>query len=383
MEPYNYGGETPKKNDNDWLSWAAILVLFGFGAWPIALIWLAVKLGGGEKKTTPPAPAVPLVKTPPSVQRTNAAKKVAKKMARPPKTSSASAKWLQVGGVLLALSGIFAGANVAGDIFQLGLNRALLWDLLSNAAWLLAGGAMLYSGRRMVGQTRRFPKYLAVLGDLPSMPLERFSRTLGYPEKTVIQDLEKMIDRGFFGGTAYLNRELGYFFRTAAAYDGVKQDTQPEKPAPAETETGYSGILRNLRRVNDRIADPVLSAKVERLGELAAKIFRVVEADPSKEGRISTFLNYYLPTTQKLLDAYAEFEATGIEGENLRQAKERIQATMDTIEAGFAHQLDELYRADVLDVNSDISVMEAMLERDIASAEKDFGLDCGTATQKE
>ena len=153
---------------------------------------------------------------------------------------------------------------------------------------------------------------------------------------------------------------------------------------PKETEEGYSGILRGIRRANDAIADPVLSAKIDRLEEIAAKIFRAAEEDPGKKDRIGTFLNYYLPTTQKLLDSYAEFEAAGVEGENLRQAKNRIASTMDSIVAGFEHQLDELYKADALDVDSDIRVMETILKRDTASAARDFGLEgeSGEAVQQ-
>ena len=63
-----------------------------------------------------------------------------------------------------------------------------------------------------------------------------------------------------------------------------------------------------------------------------------------------------------------------MEGENLRQAKARIERTMDSIVAGFEHQLDELYKADAMDVDSDIRVMESMLHRDTATVEQDFGL---------
>ena len=72
----------------------------------------------------------------------------------------------------------------------------------------------------------------------------------------------------------------------------------------------------------------------------------------------------------------------GVSGENLSQAKSRIAATMDNIVAGFEHQLDELYRTDAMDVNSDIRVMETMLRRDTASAASDFGLG-GAAVQRQ
>ena len=126
----------------------------------------------------------------------------------------------------------------------------------------------------------------------------------------------------------------------------------------------------------------MLSAKIDRLENITAKIFQAVEADPKKRGRIDTFLNYYLPTTQKLLDSYAEFEAAGVEGENLRQAKSRIESTMDAIVKGFEHQLDELYKADAMDVDSDIRVMETMLHRDTATVAQDFDMG-GTAAQQE
>ena len=228
-----------------------------------------------------------------------------------------------------------------------------------------------------------------MVGDYEAMAVEQLSRTLGYPRDRVEKDLQKMIDKGYFGDEAYLNMELGYLFRSGQADAELKQKRRQEQaqeaaaaPPPKETEEGYSGILRNIRRANDAIADEALSAKIDRLETITAKIFRAVEEDPKKRDRIDTFMNYYLPTTQKLLDSYAEFEAAGVEGENLRQAKARIESTMDLIIKGFEHQLDELYKADALDVDSDIRVMETMLERDTASVEKDFGLGSMAAEEK-
>jgi hypothetical protein len=209
----------------------------------------------------------------------------------------------------------------------------------------------------------------------------------------VEKDLQKMIDRGYFGGKAYLHMELGYLFRSGQADVDIQKQREAQKAeaqktaepasAPKEAEEGYSGILRNIRRANDAIADPVLSAKIDRLEDITAKIFRAVEEDPKKRGKIDTFLNYYLPTTQKLLDSYAEFESAGVEGENLGQAKQRIENTMDAIVRGFEHQLDELYKADALDVDSDIRVMETMLRRDTATVAQDFDLDSGNAAVQQ
>ena len=234
---------------------------------------------------------------------------------------------------------------------------------------------------------KRYDRYLAVVGRSQAMAVEQLSRTLGYPQSRVEKDLQKMIEKGYFGPAAYLNMELGYLFRSGQADDALKKQRQQEAqekaaaaPPPPETEAGYSGILRSIRRANDAIADEVLSAKIDRLEDITARIFRAVEEDPDKRSRIDTFLNYNLPTTQKLLNSYAEFEAPAWRGRTCARPRSRIESTMDLIIKGFEHQLDELYKADALDVDSDIRVMESMLERDTASVEEDFGL--GAAREK-
>ena len=142
------------------------------------------------------------------------------------------------------------------------------------------------------------------------------------------------------------------------------------------------GALDEMRRLNDSIQDAAISAQIERLSQVSDKIFQQVQKDPSQLPQIRKFLNYYLPTTLKLLENYASFEEAGVSGENLSQAKAKIEKTMDSIVAGFEHQLDELYRTDAMDIDSDIRVMETMLRRDTASVADDFGLNGSSAVQQ-
>lgn len=388
-----------RNTSGDW-GWPLIILSFCFGLWPIGLVLIFSKLfAEDEKKPVQKAPPLQgtAAQTPAGAaprQQTKAAKAV-KKVTKSPQTKKSTARWLKIVGLLL----LFFGLNAAGDglsstLWAIQNGPAGFWwleDLLSGLALTAGGGAMLFKGFSMDRQLGRFSKYLLVMGDREAMPIDELARTLGYSEKRVEKDLEKMIDKGYFGGKAYLNVELGYLFRSSGAGEAFRRQfeeavaqeaAESAPPPPKEAEEGYSGILRNIRRANDQIADPVLSAKISRLEEITAKIFKAVEEDPRKKDRIGTFLNYYLPTTQKLLDSYASFEAAGVEGDNLRQAKQRIETTMDSIVKGFEHQLDELYQADAMDVDSDIRVMEHMLRRDTGSAEQDFGLG-GSAVQRE
>ena len=370
--------------------WVAIVVLFAVGLWPIALVMLLVKLFGNDSKrrraAPPPLNQAGTVKT--AGGEPGGAKRALGNAMRSPAPKKSNAKWLKIVGAVLVVWGLAACWNPIDMMIWLG--HAEIWyieELLWALAIAAAGGALLGSGVSIDRSLKRYSKYLAVVGSCEAMAVEQLARTLGYPRDRVEKDLQKMIDKGCFGDEAYLNVELGYLFRSGQADADLKQKRQQEQAAaaaqpPKETEEGYSGILRNIRRANDAIADEALSAKIDRLEAITARIFRAVEEDPKKRDRIDTFLNYYLPTTQKLLDSYAEFEAAGVEGENLRQAKARIESTMDLIVKGFEHQLDELYKADALDVDTDIRVMETMLERDTASVEKDFGLG-GTAAEEK
>jgi hypothetical protein len=387
-----------KKQGDDWKSWALIVFFFAIHAWPVALILLLFKLFGSDEKKQQAAPP-PLETAAPEQARSAAqysrAREAVGKVTRSPAAKKSNAKWLKLVGAVVAVLGVLAASEPLGMI-PYSSNWLDIWlgDFLTALAMAAGGCAMFASGISMDRSLKRYAKYLAVLGDREAMPVEELARTLGFSVSRVEKDLQKMIDKGYFGGQAYLNVELGYLFRSGEADAAWRkqQQTARQAPTPKEAEEGYSGILRNIRRANDAIADPEISAKIDRLEDITARIFRAVEADPKKRGKIDTFLNYYLPTTQKLLDSYAQFESAGVEGENLGQAKERIEKTMDSIVRGFEHQLDELYRSDAMDVDSDIRVMESMLQRDTATVARDFGIggqggegeqDAGAAVARE
>ena len=367
-----------KDEDSDWFIWVLIIFLFVVGLSPIALILLLVKLFGGDKRKQKSS-----ARRGASAAKPKGTKAAAQSAMKTPATKESTAKWLKVGGIAIMV------------IALLGNWDYLMWFLSGDSYWwsevvsmlggLVGGGAMFLAGRAMSGRVKRYAKYLLVMGDRESVSVEEFSRTLGLNHRKVERDLENMIDAGYFGGKAYLHRELGYLLRRGdpAAVVQSRPAPQPVRPASEEVESEYAAMLRKIRLANDRIADEALSTKIDRIESITAGIFRVVEQEPEKKSRIQTFLNYYLPTTQKLLDSYAEFEAAGVEGANVRQAKQRIELTMDKIIEGFEHQLDELYRAEAMDVDSDIRVMESMLRRDTATVEKDFGTAVQSQTEKK
>lgn len=393
MSEYKSG----KKNDDDWISWALIVMLYVFGAWFIALPLLFIKLFLPDRKqrrefipslwekaqgmsgAASQTQSAPAGEKRQAAAQDNKVRDAAKKAMRSPAMKTSTSWILRIAGVLVAALGVFGLFQPISAMLTGNLMDWIIRDLLQALALLITGGGMFAGGLSMSFAMKRYVKYLAVIGDAEAMSLASISRKVGYSEKRTARDLQKMIDKGYFGPTAYINMELGYIFRSGEADAELTAQRaaamrKTQEARSRESAVGYAVFLDNIRSANERIADPTLSEKISRLEHITERIFRAVEEDPKKRAKIDTFLNYYLPTTQKLLDSYAQFEATGVDGEHMSEAKARIEATMDSIVAGFERQLDELYKTDVMDLDSDISVMETMLKRERATAKDDFGL---------
>ena len=344
------GGKTKKKNDVDVGGWILIAALFAFGLWPIGLIALISKLSDKPKKVSSPRSGTRTSTSPNAnvtARSTNKVEKTvvqtAKKMNRAPKTSDRTARTLMIIGGIIALAAGSGLISNIGEIIGYGWYSYMAEYMLSECGFLAGGIAMFAAGQRMKRRSARIARYLAVMGERGYISVEELCTVTGKSRKKIESDLDYMVEKGLLGTGAYLDSGRGIFFRSADAFaDYANATAKKENVTPKEANEGYAGALRAIRSANDRIADPVLSEKIDHLETVAGKIFREVEEHPEKQQQAATFLNYYLPTTLKLLDSYAKFEEAGIEGENLSRAQERIEETMDALIKGFDKQLDDL-----------------------------------------
>ncbi|WP_130870949.1 5-bromo-4-chloroindolyl phosphate hydrolysis family protein [Intestinimonas massiliensis (ex Afouda et al. 2020)] len=138
------------------------------------------------------------------------------------------------------------------------------------------------------------------------------------------------------------------------------RDPEPEDPLLLERQRALS----ELRRLNDNIEDKTISAQISHMEEVTGKIFDLVARDRSKLPQIRRFLNYYLPTTLKLLNAYDRMDQAGVEGANIEGTMGKIGAMLDQICTAFDKQLDALFADEALDISTDITVLEQMLARE-------------------
>ena len=388
----------PKKNNNDLGSWIFIAVMFAV-AWPVGLILLLSKLseGGGRKmrqqaRNAWQRTAAGSAEAKPTQARASAAKNTVRKVTETPNYSDKGAKTMKIIGAVLGILGCVAMLSAVSDNLSYAYHYNEWWYFARQLFYplgMMAGGASLLLGSgAMKRRQRRFATYLRTVGQKQAVPLDYLARAADVSRRRVEKDVNLMLEKGLWGDEAYIDMGSGMLFKSQAAatayFDAAHrakaEQGQPAQPAPAPA--GYAAILAQIRELNDRIADEAISAKLDRMEQVSGRIFKLIEEDEAKRDAAGTFLNYYLPTTLKLLENYASFEEAGVSGENLSQAKAKIEKTMDSIVAGFEHQLDELYRTDAMDIDSDIRVMETMLRRDTASAADDFGLNGSSAVQQ-
>ena len=123
-------------------------------------------------------------------------------------------------------------------------------------------------------------------------------------------------------------------------------------------------MLAEIRKENDLIPDAQLTAQMNQLDKVANQIFHTVAEQPAKAPQIRRFMDYYLPTTLKMLTGYRKMDERQVKGENANEARAQIREAMDTVLKAFDKQLDALYQDELLDISTDIDVMETMLRQD-------------------
>lgn len=379
--------------------WWAIII--GFVVWyPLGFIFIGLnnamkkgKLGGLEQKAHDRVQSFNKVSTTPVYAAQS--RPVYEQDAQTPNAASAKP---QMQGKKGKNAWLATGLTVAGVVLLLGALAALpegvywLPDALAEGdyywRWLLSAlmpvllgattGIGCLFGAQHIRTSRRMRKKIDnIVGDAKYMYIQDIASTVPCSYEKCCKYLESYIDEGVFGPEAYLDmrRKCLVVSGKAPAPEPKKpRKAKAAKPAAAQEKDEYQKILDELRRVNDEIPDEEMTDKISRLEAVSTKIFEQAKADPEKLPQMRKFMDYYLPTSLKLLNTYAELDKQGIEGENISESKHRIEQTMDTLVKAFETQLDKLFASDALDVSTDIDVMENMLRADGLTGDTPFKL---------
>lgn len=379
--------------------WWAIVI--GFVVWwPLGFIFIGLntamkngKLGGFEEKARVRTQSFGRVNTTPvydaEVRPLNgsALRRSADPGAQPAAKrlkGAALATGLTVAGVLLLICALAALPSAIYWLPEALTEGGSYWtwlieDSMPMLMSLTGGIGCLFGGWHIRTSRRMRRKIDKIVGDAKYMYIQDIADALPCSYDKCCKHLENCIDEGLFGPDAYLDMRRKCLVVSERPPEPTpapapKPEKQPEKQTDMPERDQYQKILDELRRVNDAIPDEEMSDKISRLEAVSAKIFEQAKSDPDKLPQMRKFMDYYLPTSLKLLNTYAELDNQGVEGENISESKRRIEQTMDTLVKAFENQLDRLFASDALDVSTDIDVMQNMLRADGLTDDTPFKL---------
>lgn len=298
----------------------------------------------------------------------------------------------------LSLAALITGLILAvSSGFVLGIIGivALLWDyavkpFVVTAAVLVpigvAGAVLAIWGNRTRKQVFRFRTYVKTLNGKTYGSIQDLAKSVRKSEKFVVKDISKMIEKRMFleghldeKNTCLMASNDAYeqYLETQKNMERMKEQAEREPKRQLSEEarkTIEAGnyYIEEIRRSNDAIPGIEISNKMYHLENVIRRIFQRVEQHPELIDDLHKFMDYYLPTTMKLLNAYEELDKQELTGEHVQSAKTEIENTLDTINDAFENLLDSFYKETAWDVSSDISVLKTMLAQEGLTGKKDF-----------
>ena len=307
-----------------------------------------------------------------------------------------------------------------------GLACILLWETGIGIA--VSVGCFIAYGKRAKEEKiyRCFNQYCAVIGMRDRVSFKELAKVSEMSAGESRKLLQEMVARGYFGAGAYLDVARGELvlppvqgyaqskpsggwralvseildaLKGEAVFEEPVQDAEyvretPAQPKPEAAKPQGAGTqaaaqpdegeqkpkgpekvkknyvdelertLDELYQLNEQIEDDAVSRRIDRIGALTAGIFRAVIEKPEREQDVRKFMNYYLPTTIKLLKSYDMLEDQSYQGENIVASRKKIESVLDMLIEAFEKQLDRLFQNDALDIATDIDVLETMMAGD-------------------
>ena len=285
--------------------------------------------------------------------------------------------WIAIGGFFSFVFGLGAIATIS-DFSILGTVAVL--------AFLAPSLLLLRYGLKQRKLVKRFRQYVRTLAGRNYCSIRELATDAGVTEEQVLEDLKQMFDKKYFP-TGHVDLQKTTLMLDDETYrQSLETQRAFEERAAKEEETRASEesifstgkedqelrdaiqegemYIRKIREANAAIPGEEITRKLSRLEELMDKIVVVLSQKPDELPKLRKFMNYYMPTTDKLVQTYRELDAQPVEGENISKAKREIEETLDTINNAYEKLLDNFYAEAAMDVSSDISVLQNLMAQE-------------------
>ena len=286
--------------------------------------------------------------------------------------------WLRNAAALSAISSFLCALfvfidDIAYGFFSADTIAAFLFLFIS--AVIFAAGTVV-SQRNMI-LSRDFFRIRREIQDQSVLAVEDLVTALNKPQQTVAAEINHMIRKDYLpqarlveGGdlllidhAAYKAYKDNYMGRTVPVKENVPEIEETEV-SDDDRATAMEDYEKTLKEQRDRTGDGVLKEKISALLKLLDAIRHAVNTDPGRVESLNKFVDYYTPTTIKLIERYLQFESSSVITEAIRKTMDDILRSLDKVIDGYEKLLDTLYKDDLLDLNAEMDVMETVMKQD-------------------
>lgn len=302
------------------------------------------------------------------------------------KTRYGSPNAQRAGGIGLIIGGVV----VVVPVLVLGLIAAFtssIGGFVIFGSGAIGSAALIIAGVRKFSLATMFDRFRDVIGMRESCAVSELASSCGCSEAKVRSNVKSMIAKGLLKqasldestGTLLVTREAAEQHRLAGEATDRRQ-RQRDLAASVREPVGESaatlsaeqqnllkrgeGFIAAIREGNDAIAGEEISRTLDQIERLVRAILDTAAERPDTTGDLDQLMDYYLPTTVKLLDAYRELDAQPVQTDNVCRSKREIEGALRSLNTAFEKMLDSLFRDKAIDVSSDISVLHTVLAQE-------------------
>ncbi|WP_026887942.1 5-bromo-4-chloroindolyl phosphate hydrolysis family protein [Clostridium beijerinckii] len=311
--------------------------------------------------------------------------KIQRYIARRPVGSISGTLYTIFGSILCGILGILI---ISYSILISFKSEFLMSNLISLGilfSFFTASAAFTLRGINLRKRVKRFKEYVKLLRGNSYCSISELAEAVRKKNKFVVKDLRKMVELSMFP-QGHIDDKKTYFMLNNEVYENylasqesLKKRNEDELKKQEEIKKDFNDpvkmelrntiemgrdYIKQIGDISSSINKEEISKKLNRLQNIISQILKYVEQNPKKLQEVDRFAKHYLPITLKLLNAYKELNEQPVHGDNIRNAKNEIEKTLDTINNAFEKLLDDLFEEIALDVSTDISVLETLFTQE-------------------
>lgn len=277
--------------------------------------------------------------------------------------------------------------------FADGFSIDFFGNLLFTVLFSVSGFFTLKKSQQLDMISKDYTRFLRELGHNTVIPIRDLASSVQKTEQATIKELMYMMEKGYFKQARIVENDSLFLLdiptfklyknqKNKMANLSYEEKKQIEKDAHKDVniEKAENIIKISSKEINSinldisRIKNRSFLEKVIEIKKTIENIVNIIKRYPEKAYALDKFMDYYLPTTVKLIDAYTEYEIMESNDQKIKNSLLEIESSIETINEAFGKIQLELMEDKTMDIKTDIETMKILLNQE-GYLEKDWSKD--------